>query len=149
VKSLIGAGLLILLSLFMLFGFMRSTATLSSFGTVMALLITVVLPGAAGIALAARRFRHGRLGESRRDQLRRQTIEAEVLRLAGERGGRLTLVEIVTEMAVSSEAAQGALDALVQREIADIAVTDSGVLVYTFHDVERIGEKARARGILE
>lgn len=148
-KSLIGAGLLLLLSLFMLYGFMRSTAQLSSFGSVMALLITVVLPAAAGIALTARHFRGGRLVESRRNQLRRQTIESEVLRLAGERGGRLTLVEIVTDMAVSTEAAQEALDALVLREVADIAVTDSGVLVYTFHDVERLAEKSRARGILE
>lgn len=133
----------------MLYGFMRSTAQLSSFGSVMALLITVVLPAAAGIALTARHFRGGRLVESRRNQLRRQTIESEVLRLAGERGGRLTLVEIVTDMAVSTEAAQEALDALVLREVADIAVTDSGVLVYTFHDVERLAEKSRARGILE
>jgi hypothetical protein len=149
VKSLLAAAALLLLALFMLYGFMRSTAELSSFGTVMALLITVALPAAAGIMLAARHLRRGRLVESRRDDLRRQTIEAEVLRLAAERGGRLTLVEIVTEMAVPSEAAQQALDALVHREIADIAVTDSGVLVYTFHDVERIGEKSHARGVLE
>jgi hypothetical protein len=81
--------------------------------------------------------------------LRQQTIEAEVLRLAGERGGRLALVEIVTELAIPSEAAQAALEGLVERELADIAVTDSGVLVYTFHDVERLSEKSRARGILE
>ena len=148
-KSLLGAGLLLLLSLFMLLGFMRSSAELSSFGSVMALLITVVVPAAAGIAIGARHLRRGRLVESRRDQLRQQTIESEVLRLAGQHAGRLTLVEIVTEMAVSTEAAQQALDALVQREIADIAVTDSGVLVYTFHDVERLAEKSRARGILE
>jgi hypothetical protein len=149
VKALIGAGLLVLLSLFMLLGFARSTAELSTFGTAMALLITVVLPAAAGIALAARHFRGGRLVESRRDQLRRQTVESEILRLAAERGGRLTLVEIVTDMAVSTEAAQEALDSLVMREVAEIAVTDSGVLVYTFHDVARLGEKSRARGILE
>jgi hypothetical protein len=149
VKSLLAGGFLLLLSLFMLVGFMRSSATLSSFGSVMALLITVVVPAAAGIALAMRYFRRGRLVDTRRDQLRQQTVEAEVLRLAGERGGRLTLVEVVTEMAVSTEAAQQALDALVHREIADIAVTDSGVLVYTFHDVERLAEKSRARGILE
>ena len=148
-KSLLGAGLLLLLSVFMLYGFMRSSAELSSFGSVVALLITVVVPAAAGIALGTRHLRRGRLVESRRDQLRQQTIESEVLRLAGQHGGRLTLVEIVTEMAVSTEAAQQAVDALVHREIADIAVTDSGVLVYTFHDVERIGEKSRARGILE
>jgi hypothetical protein len=149
VTSLIGAAALLLLSLFMLLGFMRSTAELSSFGSMMALLITVALPAAGGIALGARHFRRGRRFESRRDVLRQQTIESEVLRLAGERGGRLTIVEIVTEMAVSTEAAQQAIDALVQREIADIAISDSGVLVYTFHDVERLAEKSRAKGILE
>ncbi len=148
-RSLIGAAALLLLALFMLYGFMRSSAQLSSFGAVMALLITVVAPAAGGVALLARHFRRGRLVESRRDVLRRQTIESEVLRLAGERGGRLTLVEIITEMAVSTEAAQQALDSLVHREVADIAISDSGVLVYTFHDVERLAEKSRAKGVLE
>jgi hypothetical protein len=149
VKSLLGGSALLLLAAVMLLGFLQSSATLGAATTWLALLITVGVPGGAGVYLLTRHFGAGRLRESRRDQLRRQTLEAEVLRLAGGHSGRLALVDVVTEMALSSEDAQAALDGLVSREIADIAVTDSGTLVYTFRDVERAAEKSRARNILE
>jgi hypothetical protein len=147
--ALVGSGLLFLLSLFMLAGFLRSGANLSSLPTLLAFSITVLLPAAGGAALAARHFRYGKRLAERRDRLRQQTLEAEVLRLAEQRAGRLTLIEIVTEMAVSSDQAQLALDGLVTRELADIAVTDSGTLVYTFRDIEKLADKSQARGILE
>jgi hypothetical protein len=149
VASLIGGVLLLLLALLMFGGFLQSNSQLSAAATVIALGISVALPGIAGVALILRHFRSGRRLETRREVLRQQTLQSEVLRLAGQRGGRLALVEVVTEMAVPSDAAQAALDALVEREIADIAVTDSGVLVYTFRDVEKLGDKSQARGILE
>lgn len=148
-KKLVGGGLLLLLSLFMLMGFLRSGAQLTSLATVLALVITVGLPAAGGAALVASHFRHGKRFEQRRDLLRQQTLEAEILRLAAQRDGRLTLVEIVTEMAVPAELAQQSLDALAMREIADVAVTDSGVLVYTFHDIRHLNQKSGARGVLE
>lgn len=148
-KSFVGGTLLVVLSAFMLVGFFRSDASLSAFATVMALGITVALPGLAGLALIGRHLTGGRKLQARRNQLRDQTLQSEILRLAAQRAGRLTLVEIMTEMAVDTATAQAALDALVQREVADIAVTDSGVLVYTFHDVARLDEKSRARGVLE
>jgi hypothetical protein len=144
-----GGALLLALSLFMLLGFERSDASFSSPAALMAVLITVVLPGAAGIALMARHLYSGRRLEQRRDLLRQQTLESEVLRLASQHSGRLALVDIIQEIAVSSDAAQRALDSLVSREIADIAVTDSGTLIYTFRDIERAGEKFRARNVLE
>lgn len=147
--TLIGGATLVLLSLFMFAGFVRSGAALSALPTMIALLITVGLPAAGGVALITRHFRYGKRLSERRDRLRQQTVESEVLRMAAQHGGRLTVVEIVTEMAIPPEHAQQALDALVEREIADIAVSDSGVLVYTFHDIQRLGEKSGARGVLE
>lgn len=148
-KTLVGGIALLGLAAFMLLGFLQSSATLSGSATVMALLITVGLPAIAGGTLLARRFGAARHRDSRRDQLRSQTLQAEVLRIASGHAGRLALVDVVTELAVDSEDAQGALDALVTREIADIAITDSGTLVYTFRDVERAAEKASARHVLE
>lgn len=148
-KSLVGGGLLLFFALVMLLGFFRSTAEFSLFQTVAALGITVAFPGIAGIALIVRQFTSGKRFDARRNSLRLQTLQSEILRLAGQRGGRLALVEIMTEMAVDTQTAQDALDALLAREVADVAVSDSGVLVYTFHDVERLHEKAKARGVLE
>ena len=146
---LVGSGLLILLSLFMLIGFLRSDASIGAPATIAALLLTVALPAAAGLALVSGHFRgRGRLTR-RREELRRQTIESEILRLAGQRGGRLTAVEVASDMAISPEAAKDALDALALREQAELEVTDSGVLVYAFHDVRHLHEKPHAKGVLD
>lgn len=148
-KKLGGGGALVFLALFMAMGFLRSAASLGSLSTIFALLITVVLPGAGGAALLASHFRSGGRIEQRRDLLRQQTLEAEILRVAALRDGRLTVVEIVTEMAVPAELVQQALDALMLREIADVAVADSGMLVYTFRDVRDLKLKAGAKDALE
>ena len=141
--------LLMLLSLFMVVGFVRSDATLTAPATIVALLITVVLPAAGSIALAAGQVRNrGRLGR-RKEDLRRQTIESEILRLAERHSGRLTAVEVASDMAISPEAAKGALDSLAERDLADIQITESGLIVYAFRDVRHLGEKAHAKGVLD
>jgi hypothetical protein len=143
------SALLMLLSLFMLVGFVRSDAVLTAPATIAALLITVVLPAAGGLAVLAGHVRgRGRLTR-RKDELRRQTIESEILRLAGRHSGRVTAVEVASDLAISPEAAKDALDALAEREVADIEITDSGLIVYTFRDVRHLGEKAEARGVLD
>jgi hypothetical protein len=148
-RGIWGGAALLALAVFMLLGFLRSTATLAAPATLVALALTVALPGIAGAALLTRRLRQGSRLDASREALRRQTLESEILRLAGAHDGRLTLVEIVSEMAVPSEEAQAALDALTQREVADIAITDSGTLVYTFRDLERRVDKGAARPLLE
>jgi hypothetical protein len=149
VARLVGSGLLILLSLFMLIGFLVSDAAIGAPVAIAALLITVALPATAGVALASGHFRtRGRLAR-RREELRQQTIESEILRLAGQRGGRLTAVEVATDMAISPEAAKEALDSLALRELAELEITDSGVVVYAFHDVRHLHEKPRAKGVLD
>jgi hypothetical protein len=149
VGRLVGGALLVLLSLFMLFGFLGSSASLGAPATIAALLLTVALPAAAGVALASGHFRaRGRFAR-RRDELRQQTIESEILRLAGQRDGRLTAVEVASDMAISPEAAKDALDSLALREQAELEITESGVIVYAFHDVRHLEEKPHAKGVLD
>lgn len=145
----VGGVALLLLSLFMLLGFLRSDAALSAPATVAALLITVALPGVGGIALMSGRFGRRKQLAERRDRLRQQTFESEILRLAAQRGGRLTVVEIMTEFAIPQDHANALLESLVVRELADIEVTDSGIVVYAFHDVKHLGDKTRARRMLD
>lgn len=146
---LVGGVSLLLLSLFMLYGFVRSDASLAAPATIGALLIAVGLPAGAGAALLAGRFGHRRRVAGRKEELRQQTLDAEILRLAGRHGGKLTVVEVVGALAVSPEAAKRALDAMHTRELAEIEVTESGVLVYAFHDVQHLHEKPHSRGILD
>jgi hypothetical protein len=147
--SIIGGVGLLLLALFMFVGYMGADIQGGPGATVLALVIAVGLPAAGGAALLARHFRKpGQLSE-RKDELRRQTLEAEVLRIARAHGAKLTVIEVVGELAVTPEEAKAALDSLARQEIAELEITDSGVIVYAFHDVARLSEKSRSKGILD
>ena len=145
--KLFGVALLVL-SLFMLLGFLRSGADAGAPATIAALLVTVGLPAAGGIALLTAPFRRGSRLSARKEILRQQTYESEILRLAAQRQGRLTAVELVTEFAITPEKANELLESLMVRQLANVEVTDSGVVVYRFHDVQHLGDKHRAKGIL-
>ena len=140
---------LLALAGFMLLGFLRSDAETGAPATIAALLITVALPALGGIALLTKRLRGGARLAERREMLRQQTYESEILRLAAQRQGRLTAVELVTEFAITPEKANELLESLMVRQLADVEVTDSGVVVYVFHDVKNLADKPRARGILD
>ena len=132
---------------FMFIGYLG--ADVSGPAAIGALLVAVALPAAAGIAL----IRGGGSGSgrltARREALRRDTLQAELLRLAAQHAGRLTIVEAVAALAITPEEAKERLDALTVQGIADFEVTDSGVIVYVFHDVQRLDEKTQGRGLLE
>ena len=142
----IGGYALLALAALMFFGFMRSGAELVSFRTVLALLITVGLPAGFGYTLLRS---PGGKRSKRVEELRQQTIEAEVLRLAVQHDGRLTVVEVASALALPPESAKAVLDSLAEREIADLEITDKGVIVYAFHDAKHLGGKQSARGILD
>jgi hypothetical protein len=135
---------LLALAALMFFGFLRSSAPLGSPATLAALLIVVALPAAGGAML----LRSGP-NRARLERLRQQTIEAEVLRMAAQEGGRLTAVEVAATLALPPEAAKQALDSLVERDLADIGVSDEGVVVYMFHDSKHLGGKGSVKGILD
>jgi hypothetical protein len=149
VGRLIGGGALLLLALFMLFGFMRADIDASGAAKFFAFLVAVGLPAAGGGALILSHVRGKGQLAGRRAELRQKTLEAEILRLAAQQQGKITVVETVAALAVTPEEAKEALDALARRGLADFQVTDSGVIVYAFHDVEKLSEKSRARGLLE
>jgi hypothetical protein len=149
VGSKIGGGLLILLALFMLVGFLNADVARSAGTTLLAVLIAVVLPAGVGIALLRKGSAGRKRLEERREVLRQQTLTSELVRLAGQRGGKLTTIEVVSEFAVTPDEAERALRDLVIRGLAEPEVTDSGLLVYAFHDVKLLEEKPRSKGILE
>ena len=147
--KLVGGGALLLLALFMLVGFLQSDAEASGAVRALTLLLTVGLPGVAGAVLLRNHFgARGQL-DRRRDVLRQQTMESEILRLANQQGGKLMLVEVVSALALPQASAKELLDGMVTRELADVEVTDSGVLVYSFHDIRHLSEKSTSRGVLD
>ena len=145
----LGGVVLLLVSAFMLLGFIRSDASFAALNTMLALAISVGLPAVGGLALLRGANRAERGGSARTRQLRQATIESEILRLAILQAGRLTAVEVASTLALTAEEAKETLDGLVTREVADLDITDAGVLVYTFHDAKHAGDKHTARGLLD
>src|SRR5688572_15724449 len=110
--KLFGAAGLAAIALFMLMGLLSSDRGLGDPATLVAVLLTVGLPAVgAGLLLRSHLAEKSRL-VGRKAMLRQQTLEAEVLRLAGEHSGRVTVLEVTTRLGVSPEAAKEALDSL-------------------------------------
>lgn len=137
------------ISLFMLLGFFSADLAVSGLAKALALLVSVGIPGTAGAAILATHFRGGRSLDARREQLKLQTQEAELLRMAGEHAGRLTVVEVVRELAMSHADAETLLKSTVQRGVAEIEITDDGLLVYRFPDIQLLGGKSTSKGVLD
>ncbi|HEY0673772.1 MAG TPA: hypothetical protein VGD27_15950 [Longimicrobiales bacterium] len=138
---------LYLLAGFMLLGFVNSGLALTG-SAIVALLLVVVLPAGFATRMLLSQQNPKAL-QQRQQNLRMNTIESEILRIAQLHQGKLTLVEIVSDLAISTDEAKSAADSLVHKEIADLEITESGVLVYTFHDLRHLHEKSSARGLLE
>lgn len=146
---LLGGGGLVALAAFMLLGFFNLSQPPGLTVAVLTLLVAVAVPGAAGVALLRAHFRERSRLTGQRERLRLETHQAELVRLAERRGGKLTVVEAVADTALDSPTVEAALGKLVEQGVADIEVTDSGLLVYTFPDVRRLPEKGSSRGILD
>ncbi len=147
--KVLGGGLLIGVALFMAIGFALSDATRSLATTIGTLLIAVAIPAGAGIALIQSHYRGQRLQSADRAELRLQTWESELVKLASERGGKLTIVEAVAATGLRAPQVEEAFRSLTQQGVADIDVTDSGMLVYRFPDVQLLREKGGSKPILE
>lgn len=146
--KLLGAAALAAIALFMLTGFLASEAAFGA-ATLAALALAVGLPAAGAALLARSHFAERTRLLGSREHLRRQTLDLDILRLASAHGGRLTSVEVAMELSVPPEDARSALDRLVTRGVADIEVTDAGVLVYGFYDIRHLESKSSARGVLD
>ena len=148
-QRLIGGIALGGLGLFMLSGYFNADVARSSPASLAALLLVAGLPLVGSVLLIRSHFRDKHRLQSRKDLLRQQTVESEILKLAMARGGKLTAVEVATEFAIAPEGAVEALDRLALRGQATYEVTDAGVIVYSFYDIMHLGGKESARDVLD
>ena len=95
---------------------------------VLATLFLGILPSALGLWICrhARRKGRKRAGES---------TERTILQLARERNGKLTVADVAMNSSLSSSEAKEALDQLNLDRLADMDVSESGVIVYRFHGI--------------
>ena len=136
-KKLVGGGLLIFFGLFMLLGFFASTRSSPFLVDFMMLFLMVLAPIATGGLLIRNHF----LSQRKVEQESRKSIlasrEKEVLRLAKNKGGTLTIPEIVSETSMNTEEADEIMRELVVRQYVDMRITDQGSVVYEFHELRR------------
>jgi len=69
------------------------------------------------------------------------SLEPGIFRLAQERSGRVTPVEVAAALGVPFDASQDALDDLEERGACHVLVTEAGVTVYRFAEFEAGGKR--------
>ena len=106
-QRLIGGIALGGLGLFMLSGYFNADVARSSPASLAALLLVAGLPLVGSVLLIRGHFRDKHRLQSRKDLLRQQTIESEILKLAMAKGGKLT-GESVARIAAEKAERQGA-----------------------------------------
>jgi len=147
--KLVGGIVLLFIAAFMTIGFLAGGAADETLGMrLFIMLLTVGIPGFFGMRLVRSHVGGPPLGAGR-ERVLRQTQESEILKLAQKFGGKLTVVEVVAETAMSAEDAEAALGQLVQKGFAEPEVTDKGVIVYVMHDVQHLKGKDQSRNLLE
>jgi hypothetical protein len=145
--KLFGGGALIAVALFMLLGFFNAKPT-SAGSAIATLLLVVGLPAAAGAALIRSHYQSTRGLAQRKDDLRRQTQESEILQFARDQRGKLTVVEVATHLALPAPTVEAILNGMHERGMADMEITEAGLIVYTFPDIQKLSGKAQSRDIL-
>ena len=102
--------------------------------------VTLVILGALLWFLSRKLDAAAQLVRYRRQQNR-------IVRLAQERGGRLTVTEGAVGTGLTVEEAEGILQRLAEGGYVEIEVTDSGMMVYRFPEVLFAHEKPWSRGV--
>jgi hypothetical protein len=100
----------------------------TSTGVLLGLLVFFLGTGAGGVFLAVKSYRPRPQGAPETEFEREQ----RVLALAQYRGGRLTIADVAVSCQMSIAESKQRLDRMRQQGVAEIALMDDGVLVYTF-----------------
>lgn len=132
----IGLGLM----LYGLFQMLRPEAPDSDFFELFAIGVTQVIFGSLLWILAKKLDAAAHLVRYRRQQSR-------VVRLARQRGGRLTVTETAADTGLTVEEASEILKRLADGGFVEVEITDSGLIVYRFPEVLFAHEKHWSQGV--
>ena len=142
---ILGGILLLLLSLFMLLGYLQADLPAGLAARVVFFMIVVIAPALGGGLLLRSWFRRRKHLQERKERLRQQTLQVEILKLAGANGGSLRAIDAVAELGISREEADNTLEKLAVQGAAEVDITESGELVYRFSE-SQIPRKQRSVG---
>lgn len=142
IKPTIG-GILLFIGLFLLAGFILNAAEESfavGIGDIAAALLLGVAPAVGG-GLLIRSHIKGKqrvlLDKKNALQAKRET---EIFRLAQQKGGRLSIPDIVAGTALSTIEADRIMREMTEKGYVNMQVTDSGVIIYEFYEIAHRNE---------
>jgi len=128
---------------FMLFGLyeiMTRASNIHGVGIPFAIGVTLSILGSLLWVLAKKLDAAAYLVRYRRQQNR-------IVRLAQQRGGRLTITETAAETGLAVEEVEDILKGMAERGFVEIEITDSGMMVYRFPEILFAHEKHWSRGV--
>ena len=148
-SRLAGGIALLMVSVFMLIGFLAGGGRTHGLGIeIFTFALVVVTPGVTGLALLRQHLRQVPPAPPTAPALPVMNEESRIVRLAEEKAGRLTVIEVVGELGLGAEAAEAFFADLVARDMADIEMTDSGLTVYVFRDILKLKDKGTSHDLL-
>ena len=127
----IGGFVLIFFGLFMLLGLLVGD-TAGLFATLLSFLIFVVAPIAGGTLLLRGERKAKERGAIETKKLLQTAHEKEILRLAEQKKGLLTVSQIVKETSMDASEAERALHELIVKRLVDMRSGPDGQVVYEF-----------------
>lgn len=133
---------------FMLLGFLSNTQKGSLAEELVSLILFVGVPLLNGVFLLRKYYRDQKKALEEKERALKARKAAEIIRLAQRKRGRLTVTEVVAETSLDMAEAEKILQEMVTRGYIGLKITDSGLLVYEFHEMTR-EDKDAAKGILE
>ena len=137
-KKLVIGGVLIFLGAFMLLGFAVNLSEKSfaiDIGDIVAFILLSAAPIIVGSVIVRSHFTgKRRLIEAEQKALYEQR-EREIIRLAQQKRGRLSIPEIAVATSMNTEEADKMMREMAAKGYVDMQVTDSGVIVYEFYEI--------------
>lgn len=130
----IAGGCLIFIGLFMMLGMFVSQTSHGFIVESLTFLLFVVAPLIGGSLLIRNSGLRKKQAAEEAKKLLHDSREKEIFRLAKEKGGFVTLAEVVSETSMNSSEAEDMLNDLVIKRMADLKMSPDGQVAYEFFD---------------
>jgi hypothetical protein len=112
-------------------------------------LMAVILPGLVGIYMIIGHYKEIKRIKSSKNELGKKALQADIIKFAEQKEGKLSVVEVMGEFALDEDEVKNAMNSLMAQSIANIELTDSGLIVYKFTDIKLLKDKDNSKDILD
>ena len=105
---------------------------------IVGLILAAVVPAIGGFSFLFSYITQRQAENYRRERIQEQNLNADIIRLADRKGGKLTIFEVMAEFNLNAETAEHALNGLIMRRLAQRKMNDAGAYVYLVNNVRRL-----------